>query len=142
MKSWIIYCFVGVIGWVLLISFFIEEKNNNKIRLSNSTIIAEVYDIEERSDSESGINYNIHVKYTIDTNKYYMTDRFNVPYKKYNIGDKVDVLYESSNPNNAIFKDDLNSGFILLELLINLILSSCLFLGIYLFKKTKKASLS
>ncbi len=135
MKNYVIYIFTGIGGLIMLTHFLINEYENNKIRSSNKLISGIVERVEETSGS--GVRYKYTVGFKVNNIRYWVSNNYHTASIEYNKGDSIDVLYQSSNPKNAIFKEDLYSPFILFEFIIDLIVSLVLFVGIYQYKKLK-----
>ena len=136
MKNYVIYILVGISGIGMMINFLIKEFENNKIRTSSNLIIGNVVKIEETSNSGGGFRYKYTVEYEVNNIRYWVSNNYHTDNIEYNKGDSIDVLYQSSNPKNSIFKDELYSPFILFEFILDLVLSLVLFIGIHKYKKS------
>lgn len=120
-----VICTILIIVGLCLTGFAVSEhiKHSNRLKYWGS-VNGEVVDYDE-SYSDDTIVYAEVVRYVVDGNTYYITSDVSSSFPKM-LGEKVMVLYDKSNPNNAIIEGD-NLGLIVLPIMSII----CIVVGVF-----------
>ena len=104
MRKEVIFTILIIVG-LILTGFSISEhiKHSNRLKYWGS-VDGIVVDYDE-SYSDDTIVYAEVVKYVVDGNTYYITSDVSSSFPKM-LGEKMKVLYDKSNPSNAIIESN------------------------------------
>lgn len=104
MRKEVIFTILIIVG-LILTGFSISEhiKHSNRLKYWGS-VDGVVVDYDE-SYSDDTIVYAEVVRYVVDGNTYYITSDVSSSFPKM-LGEKMKVLYDKSNPSNAIIESN------------------------------------